>query len=169
MRPERAAHLVPLLALALLLSACGFQLRGYDAGAASWPDSLARMQLTGADLDPDLERRLAAALRDAGAALVDTAVTDAARLDIVLFDETEVLSALGIGSTRRDHLVTTRIDYTLRTVDEAAPRSGSITANRTVQSSADQVNAAQAEVRRARRELRDEVIATLLRRLAAGG
>jgi outer membrane lipopolysaccharide assembly protein LptE/RlpB len=74
-----------------------------------------------------------------------------------------------VGSTARDFQLSARIDYTLQAGGDATVQSGSVSANRTVQSSADQVNAALAEARRVKRELRDEVIDALVRRLAARG
>jgi outer membrane lipopolysaccharide assembly protein LptE/RlpB len=132
MRPEHVARRFLLLALALLLTACGFQLRGTGEAAVAWPAALARLQLGGPALSPEVERQLAPALRRAGAELVEAGGADAARLEILV-------------------------------------QSGSVSANRTVQSSADQVNAALAEARRVKRELRDEVIDALVRRLAARG
>ncbi len=168
MPPERLARLLLPLILALLLAACGFQPRGTGDAARPWPETLARLQLDGADLAPGLERRLGDALRRAGAAVVDDGGQDGATLEIRSFDEGEDLLALGVGSTVRDVQLTTRIDYTLR-VAGADARPGSVAASRTVRTSADQVNAALAEARRVKRELRDEVIAALVRRLAAGG
>ncbi len=168
MQPESLARRLLPLALALLLAACGFQLRGTGDAALAWPSTLARVQLDGVGL-ADIERPLAAALRRAGAEVVADAGRDGARLEILAFDEGEDLLALGVGSTVRDFQLTARIDYTLRTAADSAARSDSIAASRTVQSSADQVNAALAEARRVKRELRDEVLDALVRRLAAGG
>ena len=169
MRPEHPARPLLVLALGLLLTACGFQLRGTGDSALVWPATLARLQLDGAGLVPELERPLAAALRRAGAEVVADAGSDGARLEILVFDEGEDLLALGVGSTVRDFQLSTRIDYTLRGAGDTSARSGSVSASRTVQSSADQINAALAEARRVKRELRDEVTDALVRRLAAGG
>jgi outer membrane lipopolysaccharide assembly protein LptE/RlpB len=168
MPPERLVRLLLPMTLALLLAACGFQPRGTGDAATTWPETLARLQVDGADLAPGLERRLGDALRRAGAEVVDAAGEEGARLEIRAFDEGEDLLALGVGSTVRDLQLSTRIDYTLH-VANANARSGSVAASRTVRSSADQVNAALSEARRVKRELRDEVIAALVRRLAAGG
>jgi LPS-assembly lipoprotein len=169
MRPEHVARRFLLLALALLLTACGFQLRGTGEAAVAWPAALARLQLGGPALSPEVERQLAPALRRAGAELVVAGGADAARLEILAYDEGEDLLALGVGSTARDFQLSARIDYTLQAGGDATVQSGSVSANRTVQSSADQVNAALAEARRVKRELRDEVIDALVRRLAARG
>ncbi|MDX1594179.1 MAG: hypothetical protein R3298_08020 [Gammaproteobacteria bacterium] len=167
MRPEGVTRGLVVLALAALLAACGFQLRGTGEGA--WPATLARIHLGGPALEPQLERRLAPALERAGAELVAERDRATARLEIVAFDEGEDLLALGVGSTVRDLQITVRIDYTLDTGDASGPRRGSVASSRTVRSRADEIAATLAEARRARRELREESIDALVRRLAASG
>lgn len=131
-----------------------------------WPPALARLQLAGDGLTPEFERLLAPALRRAGAALVTDPATATARLEIVAVDEGEDLLALGVGSTVRDTQLSVRIDYRLH--EGATATSGSVAAQRVIQSSAVDVAAALAEARRAQGELRQEAIDALLRRLTAG-
>jgi len=152
-------------ALSLLLVACGYQLRG----TAEWPDSLARIQLSGAGLTPEFERHLVPALRRAGARLVDDSAAATATLEIVGVDEGRDLLALGVGSTVRDFQLAVSIDFRLHEKAEASsPRGGRVSAQRGIQTSATNVTAALAEARRVQGELRDEAIAALVRRLVAG-
>jgi len=147
-------------ALSLLLVACGYQLRG----TAEWPDSLARIQLSGAGLTPEFERHLVPALRRA-----DDSAAATATLEIVGVDEGRDLLALGVGSTVRDFQLAVSIDFRLHEKAEASsPRGGRVSAQRGIQTSATNVTAALAEARRVQGELRDEAIAALVRRLVAG-
>lgn len=157
---ERRALLLAA-ALCLLLAACGFQLRG----TLEWPPALARLLLAGDGLTPEFERLLVPALRGAGAELVTDPATATARLEIVAVDEGRDLLALGVGSTVQDFQLSVRIDYRLH--QGAAATSGSVTAQRVVQSSAIAATAVLAEARRTQNELLHEAIDTLLRRLTA--
>ena len=158
---ERRARLFVAAALCLLLAACGFQLRQ----SADLPPALQQLQLTGGGLTPEFERLLVPVLRRAGATLVADAAAATARLEIVAVDEGRDLLALGVGSTVQDFLLSVRIDYRLH--QGAAATSGSVTAQRVIQSSAVAATAVLAEARRTQNELRHEAIDALLRRLTA--
>ncbi len=163
MRTERHLRLWTVLALGLLLTACGFQLRG----TAELPESLSRIHLGGGGLTPEYERYLVPALRRAGAVMVTDPAAASARLEIVAIDEGRDLLALGVGSTVRDFQLATSIDYRLHIDGQEPPRAGRVSAQRDVQTSAFNVTAALAEARRVQGELRDEAVASLVRRLTA--
>jgi LPS-assembly lipoprotein len=163
MRADRHLRLWAVLTLGLLLTACGFQLRG----GGEWPESLARIHLGGDGLTPEYERYLVPALRRAGAEMVTDPSAASARLEIVTIDEGQDLLALGVGSTVRDFQLATSIDYRLLIDGQESPRVGRVSAQRAVQTSAFNVTAALAEARRVQGELRDEAVASLVRRLTA--
>jgi LPS-assembly lipoprotein len=163
MRADRHLRLWAVLTLGLLLTACGFQLRG----SGEWPESLARIHLGGDGLTPEYERYLVPALRRAGAEMVTDPSAASARLEIVTIDEGQDLLALGVGSTVRDFQLATSIDYRLLIDGQESPRVGRVSAQRAVQTSAFNVTAALAEARRVQGELRDEAVASLVRRLTA--
>ena len=166
MRPE-LARIGLVLALALLLAACGFQLRG----SVAWPPSLTPLHVDGAGLTPEFERFLVPALRRAGAD-VTTGTGDAAarpRLEIVRVDDTRDLTALGAGSTTREFTLSYAITYRLHRTPGDTPGENRVSAQRDLRVRAEEVNAAIADARRINDELRGEAIAALLRRLVAAG
>jgi LPS-assembly lipoprotein len=160
-------RLTALVVLALLLTACGFQLRG----STEWPASLTRLHVDGAGLTPEVERHVIPALRRAGAATTtgerDPAAT--ARLELVRVEDTRDIVAFGAGSRVRNYNLSYRIEYRLHLEPEQPPVGGSVVASRDIRVDPEEVTGAISDARRVNDELRSEAISALIRRLAAAG
>ncbi len=158
---------LPLLALALLLlSACGFQLRG----AASLPEEMSATWLRAPDRTSAFIRELELLLRANGVRLVDSGEEKAAELRIL--DERITRRALSItGDARvREFELVFELRYSLNGPDGSALLADeSLRMARDFQFDEQEILGASTEEELIRESLRREMAAALIRRLEAFG
>jgi LPS-assembly lipoprotein len=153
-----------LLALAALLGACGFALRG----ETTLPDALRRATLEPVDAFSPMVRDLEAALRRGGFERLATGAEGAARIRIPVEDlRTEVLT---VGGTARvaEYVVRYRVEVEALAADGATVLARTpIELEREFSFDETQALGAQAEQDLIRRELQREMVLQVLRRLEA--
>jgi len=151
-----------LLALALVVSGCGFHLRG----AVDLPESLQQIAIGGTGFSRDLRRRLESSLRSNGVEVVKTADTGIPELRIVKEAHTKRAVTLNASGNVRDFDLSYSLEFLLAgTTDEILLPRQSIRVQRNFKYDQTDVLGKANEEKLLRRELLNEAVDQLLSRL----
>ena len=101
--------LLPVIALALLLSACGFRL----AGTYSLPPELERIHLVTKQFSRDQQERLSQRLQAAGAEVLTAPDANAPRLTVTLRELPDRRLVTGAGTGKTVDRLSRRLDFSL--------------------------------------------------------
>ncbi len=162
----RARHsLVPALSLIMMLSGCGFQLRG----AVELPVALKTTYLSAENAPADFVDELKGSLRDAGAKLVQEPPLEGAVLKIIeVTDDRRVLSVNSITGKVLEYELNYGVRFSLadgRGKTLVEPQTINLT--RDFRFSDTEVLGKSVEEAQLKREMRREMVQHLLRRLRA--
>jgi LPS-assembly lipoprotein len=158
-----AYRLSLLLVLALLLTACGFHLRGTHIDLGHLPQPL---QLVGVDSYPALGRELRRQLREAGVRLDERAEGAGSVLRIADARSERRLLSLDARNRAAEYELSEMLRYSLRSGGRTTPQR-TLRVTRLLLQPGDELLARQREERRLREEMRRELVRQLIQQLAA--
>jgi len=157
-----AYRLSLLLVLALLLTACGFHLRGAGIDLGRLPQPL---QLVGVTPYPELERELRRQLREAGVRLEERADGAGSVLRIADARSERRLLSLDARNRAAEYELSEMLRYSLRRGGQTTPQR-TLRVTRILRQPGNELLARQREERRLREEMRRELVRQLIRQLA---
>ncbi len=152
-----------LLVLALLLTACGFHLRGAGIDLGHLPQPL---QLVGVDPYSALGRELRRQLREAGVRLDEHADGAGSVLRIADARSERRLLSLDARNRAAEYELSEILRYSLRSGGRTTPQQ-TLRVTRILRQPSNELLARQREERRLREEMRRELVRQLIQQLAA--
>lgn len=155
----RPAQLLTL-SLLLLLSACGFHLRGLG----SFELSISELELSAADNYSSIAKEVRSRLQGQGVEL-----TSSAEFNLHLGHEQQERrrTSSNLGSYSSEYQLTSSLDYSIRSGSLPPLVSGQVQVQRQLSVSQNQSSASDEEERLLRNEMRDELVMQLMMRLQA--
>lgn len=158
----RSFLVLAVLAAALALSACGYQLRGWDSGSAATPVAFTTVYLDNQSGDGDLDRDVRRAIRLGDGRIVDTSDEAEARLTLGKREQSHRVVTTNAQGQAIEYGVRYGFEYAYR-IGAAFPLTASAVASGTYRYDPEQANASGKQRRLLERRLRNEAVQNMLR------
>ncbi|MDX1335966.1 MAG: LPS assembly lipoprotein LptE [Gammaproteobacteria bacterium] len=159
---QTRVFVLPVLLAALLMSSCGFQLRG----KIELPPELTKIQVTGLDRNNALRRQLERILEANGVEIVQEATDEAARLSLTQYKREREILVVGTDGRVQEYRLISGVNAAFRAEGFEMP-STTVNVFRDFNYDPDDVLGKAEEEKQLREDMDDELSQLIIQRLGA--